>query len=431
MLKFPFRQLACAALVALPLAASAQTTSTFVTPKLLQRGTNTTALAGTGDVTVQVFVKKDGAFSVTKVAKSSNPGDNAAALEIAKSSKYKPATRDGQPVDAYYDFVLTFGGDTAATGSGTIATILASIRAGKYDQAKSDLQTYLQAHPDDPQAYTLLGVANTFGGDPAAASAAFDKAGTVPDQYKTLAVQSHEKFAESLLEAKKYPDAIVAAGHLIDLSPQSLQGYYIRGQANMGVQNYTAAIADLQKARTIATTAKSDDATMLTLAFTLAIAQLDAGQFGEASTTARDVSRSDTARSAQIDKFAYAAVMDSAITLANGGKIPDAVSRLESGAAAFPNNGGAFTAEAAYIMATDKKPDWDRVKAEANKALAIDPKSGKADYVLGVAASQKNDPKTVLDYMNKAKASPTYGSDPAFAKLVDDALSKLNSATKP
>jgi tetratricopeptide (TPR) repeat protein len=431
MLRFPFRLLACGVLVAVPLAANAQTAPDYVTPKLVQRGTNTTALAGAGNVTVQVFVKKNGTFNVTKVAKSSNPGDNAAALEIAKSSKYKPATRNGQPVDAYYDFALVFTGDAAATGTGTVASSLAEIRAGKYDQAKSDLQAYLQTNPTDTQAYTLLGVANTFSGDPAAASAAFDKAGTIPDQYKTLALQSYEKYAEAQLEAKKYSDAATAAGHAIDLNPQSLQGYYVRGQANMGMQNYTAAIADLQKARSIATAVKSDDKTMVTLAFTLAVAQLDAGQFGEAATTARDVSRTDTARAAQIDKFAYAAVMDAAITLANAGKIPDSVSRLESGAAAFPNDAAALTAEAAYILATDKKPDWDRVKAEANKALAIDPNSGKADYVLGVAASQKNDPKTVLDYMNKAKSSPTYGSDPAFAKLVDDALTKLNSTPKP
>ena len=431
MLKFPFRLLACAAIVAAPLAASAQTAATYVGPKLLVKGTNATPLTGTGDVTVQVFVKKNGSFKVTKVSQSSNPGDNAAALEIAKSSKYKPARRGGHPVDAYYDFVLKFAGDTAATGTGPMASVLATIRAGKYDQAKTDLQAYLQTHPADTQAYTLLGVSDTFGGDPAGAAAAFDKAGPVPDQYKPLALQSYGKYADSALVDKKYPEAIAAANHAIELNPQDVEGYFVRGQANMGTQNYSAAIADLEKARSIAGASKSDDKTMATLAFTLAAAQLGAGQFGEAASTAKNIVRDDSARSAQLDAFAKNAALNAAIPLANQGQIPAAVSRLESAAAAFPDVGGTLTAEAAYIMAIDKKPDWDRVKAEAEKALALDPNAGKADYILGVVASQKKDPKTALDYMNKAKATPVYGTDPALAKLVDAALKQLNTTAKP
>jgi tetratricopeptide (TPR) repeat protein len=426
MLKFPFRLLACAAFVALPLAALAQTESFYVAPKLMLTGKNTTALAGPGNVTVQVQVKKDGTFAVIKVTKSTNPGDNAAALEIAKSSKYKPATRDAKPVDAFYDYELKFGGDTAATGTGGIATALATIRQGKYDQAKSDLQTYLAAHPDDTQAYTLLGVANTFGGDPAAAAAAFDKAGPVPDQYKALAVQSYEKYAKAALQDKKYSDAVAAADHAIALNPQSLQGYYVRGNAETGMQNTAAAIADLQKARAIASGGKSDDTTTVALSYSLAQAQLAAGQFGEAATSAKDVARLDTTVSNQLTKDEFVAVMNPAIALANAGKIAESVSRLESGAAAFPANAGALTAQAAYIMATDKKPDWDKIKAEAEKALALDPNSGRANYILGIVASQKQDPKTALDYMNKAKATPDYSSDASLAKMIDAGLKQLN-----
>jgi tetratricopeptide (TPR) repeat protein len=428
----PFRLIACIGIAACgtPLVAGAQTQPAHIAPKLLQRGTNTTVPAGAGDVMVQVFVRKDGTFKVSKVIKSSNDGDNAAALEIAKTSKYRPATNGGKRVDEYYDFKVSFAGDTAAIGSGPIAGILAEIRAGKYDQAKTDLATYLQTNPNDTQAYTLLGVANAFGGDPVAASAAFAKAGTIPDQYQTLALQSYEKTADADLGDKKFSDAIDAANHAIALNPNSLQAYYDRGQANMGAQNYTAAITDLQKAHAVAVTAKSDDKTMSTLAFTLAVAQLDAGQFGEAAQTAKDLYRNDTTRSGQLDKYAYTAVMDAAITLANAGRIPDSVNRLESGAAAFPNDAGALTAEAAYVLAIDKKPDWDKVKAEAQKALDLDPNAGKADFVLGVVASQKSDTKTAVDYFNKAKATPAYGSDPSLAKQINDALTKLNGSTK-
>jgi TonB family protein len=429
-LKFPFRLLACAAIVAIPIAASAQTDATYTPPKVIEQGKTSAAPGGNGDVTVQVLVKKDGSSTVIKVLKSSNAADNAAALEIAKTSKYKAAIRNGQQVDAFYDYVLSFGKDGATSAVGGTASALTSIRAGKYDDAKAQLQTYLQDHPADTNAYTLLGVADAFSGDAAGASAAFDKAGTVPDQYKALALQSYEKNAGALLEAKKYPEAIAAAGHAIDLNPQSLQGYDVRGIAYADMQNDAAAIADLQKARSIAVTLKADDKTQVSIAYSLAVAQLDAGQFGEAATTAKFVAASDGVRSAQLDKYAYVAVSNAAITLANQGKISESVSRFESGATAFPASAAAFYAQAASVLATDKKPDWEKVKAEAQKALALDPNSGRADFILGIAAANQKDSKGALDYINKAKASPDYGSDAALAKQIDAALKQLNTAEK-
>jgi tetratricopeptide (TPR) repeat protein len=432
MLKPPFRLLACALIVAAPLCANAQSaTPPYVGPKLVEHGANTTALAGAGSVTLQVFVKKDGTRGAIKVLKSSNPGDNAAAMEIAKTSTFKPARRGKKPVDAFYDYVLNFGGNTAATGVGPVATALATIRAGKYDQAKSDLQTYLQTNPSDTQAYTLLGVADTFGGDPAGAAAAFDKAGTIPDEYKTLAIQSYEKYAASALDQKKYADAVAAATHAIALNPQSLQGYYVRGTANGDLKDDADAIADLQKAHSIATEAKLDDKSLSAISFNLAVVQLDAGQFGEAATTGKDVARIDGVRSATLDKYAFASVSNAAVALANEGKIADAVSRLDSGAAAFPASAAPLYAQGAYILATDKKPDWSKVKAEAEKATAIDPKAGRANYVLGVAAANQNDPKSALDYMNKAKASPDYSSDASLAKQIDGALKQLSGSATP
>jgi TonB family protein len=425
--QLPFRLLASAAIVATPLAASAQSTA-YVPPKLSAPGSSTTAPGGKGSVIVQVFVKKDGTFKVVKVLKSSNPGDNAPALEMAKSAKYKPATRGGHTVDAYYDYAYTFAGDVApVAGAGPMATALAAIRAGKYDDAKAQLNTYLQAHPADPQANTLLGVASYFSNDMATAAASFDKAGTVPDQYKTLAIQAYGKNASALLDAKKFPDAIAYAGKAIALDPQNLEGYYVRGIAESNSQNEAAAIADLQKAKAIAVTAKSDDKTLATIGFNLAVTQLDAGQFGEASTTIRDVERLDPTRRDALEKFAFASVNNAAVDLANQGKIADAVSRLESGGVAFPSDAGALTAQAAYIMATDKKPDWKKVGDEADKALAIDANSGLGNYVRGVAYAQQNDSKDALVSMNKAKASPQYGTDATLAKRIDDALKQLNT----
>lgn len=428
-MKHLIRLLACAALVAVPLAARAQTAPTYVGPKLLERGTTALAPGGDGSVTVQVLVKKDGSSQVIKVIKSSNAGDNAVALDIAKNSKYTPARRNGEKLDAYYDYLLNFG-QQAAAGVGGTASALAAIRAGNYADAESQLKSYLQTHPDDANANTLLGVADEFSGDYPGATAAFDKSGTVPDQYKLLAEQAYEKQARASLDAKDVPAAIALATRAIALNPQSLQGYYVRGNAYIMQPDSTAAIADLQKAHAIAVAAKGDDKELATISFSLAIAQLNAGQYGEAATTEREFSRVDGSMATQFDKNAYVAVSNAGITLANQGKIDDSVSRFESGANAFPAAAADFYAQAATVMATDKKPDYDKVTAEAQKALALDPKSGRANYILGIAAANKKDPKGALDYINKAKASPGYSSDPALAKQIDDALNKLNSASK-
>lgn len=413
--------------LAVPFVASAQTA--YVPPKLESPGTNTTALAGKGAVTLQVFVKKDGTFAVTKILKSTNPADNEAALEIAKSSKYKPAQREGKPVDAFYDYVLTFAGDGSATSNGgPLVTATASIRAAKYDDAKSQLNAYLQAHPGDTQAYTLLGVADAFGGDPAAASLAFEKAGTVPDQYKALAIQSYAKYAIALLDQKKFADSVTYAGHAIDGDPNNLQAYYVRGIASANLQNNAGSIADLAKARTIAMNAKSDDKTLAMIDFNLAVSQLAAGQFGDAATTSKEAVKLDPSRQALLDKYATAAVNNTAVALANQGKIAEAVSRLEAGAASFPAGAAQFYAQSAYIYATDKKPDWKKVQAEADKALALDATNGRGNYIRGVAAAQQDDQKTAMSYLNKAKSSPEYASDAALAKQIDDALKTLNAA---
>lgn len=421
----PLSCIAVAALVAAPLAASAQTTA-YVPPKLLAAGTNTTPISGKGEVTVQVFVKKDGTFTVSKVIKSTNPADNDAALEVAKTGHYKPALREGKPVDAYYDYIVNFAGEAATTSAGPMGPILANIRAAKYDDAKAQLNTYLAAHPGDTQAYTLLGVANGFGGDAGAASMAFEKAGTIPDQYKTLAIQSYAKYASSLLDAKKFPEAITYATRAIDADPNNLQGYYVRGIAYSNSQNDAAAIADLAKARTIAIAAKSDDKTLATIGFNLAVTQYDAGQFGEGSTTAKDVVRLDPSRKDQLDKFAFASINNTAVSLANDGKVDDAVARLESGATAFPAQAGQFYAQAALILATAKKPAWNKVQMEADKVLAISPADGRGNFYRGIAAAQQQDVRSASTYLNKAKASTAYASDPALAKQVDAAIKAIS-----
>jgi tetratricopeptide (TPR) repeat protein len=426
------RLIASVALAAFPLGAFAQQSSAYTPPKLAKSGASSTPVPGPGIVTIQVLVKKDGTFSVSRIIKSTNPADNAIAIEIAKTSKYAPARRDGEPVDGYYDYILALGGavviDQSSTSAGPTAHAYDLIRDGKYADATAELQTYLQAHPGDVQASTLLGVANAFAGNDDDAAKAFDAVPTIPDQYRALAGQAYAKHAGDALAAQKYDDAIAAAGHVIALTADSPDGYYVRGVANANQGHYQAAVPDLQKALDLSKSTKTDDKSLANIEFSLAIAQLNSGAYDAAATTAKDVMRLDPLQQPKLQQAEYVAVANDAIGLANAGKIPEAIAAFDAGATVFPASAANFYSQAAYIMLTVKTPDYKKVKAEADRALAADPANGRALFVNAIVASQAGDQKTALADMNKAKTSPLYAGDASFAKQVDDNLKKLTAS---
>ena len=430
-MKLPLLMLAGVALVAAPVAAGAQAAEGYIPAALVTQGANSTPLAGKGQVTVQVSVKKDNSFEVTKVLKSTNPGDNAAALEIAKSSKYKAAVKNGKPVDTFFDYVLTFNnsGISLGTDTGAGGGALALIKAGKYAQAKAQLNAQLAANPNDQQANLLLGVASSFTDDVATASSAFAKAGPIPQQYRTLAIQSYSKNANQLIDAQKYDDAIASANHAIDLDPNDLGSTYARGLGNLSKLNYKDALPDLLKARTLAIAAKVDDKTLATLEQNLFIAQLDSDQTADAQATAKDVLRLDPTQADQINKAELAAVINPAIALAKAGKRSEAVARLDAGATTYPANAGVFYSQAGFVLAGDKPVDWKAVKVQTDKAIAADPNNGSSLYLAGFAAASLGNNKDALAFLKRAKATPAYTSDANVAKQIDDAIKQLSSSS--
>ncbi|MDQ6826274.1 MAG: TonB family protein, partial [Candidatus Eremiobacteraeota bacterium] len=62
----------------------------YFPPKLVKRAAPSVAVGGSGKVVVQVQVNANGSFKVTRVIKSTNHSDDAAALDIARRSSYKP-----------------------------------------------------------------------------------------------------------------------------------------------------------------------------------------------------------------------------------------------------------------------------------------------------------------------------------------------------
>ena len=437
------RLLAALALTALasasaPLAASAQTGTFYTPPKLVNQGTATTPIGGTGSVTVQVFVHKNGSVGGVKVQKSTNHSDDAAALEIAKSSTYKPGVRDAKPIDAFYTMALKFSGSSVVNDTGTSSSTLlqanALIRANKFAEAKTALQSYLTAHDGDKNAEALLGVADAYTNDAAGAAAAFDAAGTIPDQFKVVAAKAYADAAVDALKAKRNDDAVTLSTKALALQ-QNVNTLFIRGTAYANAQKYPEAIADLEKAKAQASAGHADAATINAIDASLATSYIFGGQADKGLALAKAVKARDP-QNGRVDDTLALYYNQQAMAAVKAGHKAEAVANLENAAQIVPSKAVVLYVSAANVLAQGDKPDWKAVKAETDKALAVDPNDPRANLVAGIAVASLVDPKAgkpdyqpAMAYLQKAKAHA--GTDAALTAEIDKNIAAVTKLSAP
>ena len=408
-----------------PLTAFAQTGTYYTPPKLVKQATPTTPIAGSGAVTVQVFVKKSGQIGQVKVQKSTNHADDAAALEIARGSTYKAGLRDGRPIDAFYTMALKFSGtnvvNDTGTSSGQLVAANALIRAGKYAEAKTQIQSYLGAHPGDKDANALLGVADAFLDDNAGAAAAFDAAGTIPDRFKNVAAKAYSDAAVDALKAKSNDQAIALADKALALQ-QNVNTLFIQGTAYANAQRYPQAIADLEKAKSQAGAGHADAQTLNAIDASLATAYILGGRVDQGIALGKVLKQRDPSNT-RVDDALASYYNQQAVAAMQAGKKDEAVTDLESAAQAVPSRAVVLYVQAANVLSQGTTVDWKRVKAEADKALAVDGNDARANYVAGIALANSGDGKSAIPYLQKAKANA--GSDASLNADIDAALKKL------
>ncbi len=279
----------------------------------------------------------------------------------------------------------------------------------------------MTAHPGDKDANALLGVADTFLNDPAGATTAFDAAGTVPDRFKSVAAKAYADAAVAALKAKDNARAIALAQKALALQP-SVNALYIEGTAYGNSQQYPQAIAALERAKAQALQGHADATTMNAIDSSLATVYIEGGEIDKGLALAKAVKARDPSNT-HVDDAIASYYSQRASAAAKAGKTDDAVAALEAGAQATPSRATVFYVEAANTLAQGAKPDWKRVKAEADKALAVDPNDARANFVAGIAVANGGDSKGAVPYLQKAKANA--GSDAQLASQVDAALSKL------
>lgn len=417
--------LAAAAAFALP--ANAQYATEYVPAKLIHQGSTSKTIAGSGTVVVQVQVNANGSHKAVKVIRSTNASDNAAALDIAQNSTYRPARRGKKPITAFYDFTLKFKGRSVAqqgesvVSGSTAARVDALIHRGKYGVAKAQLQQALASNPNDPVLNEQLGTVEYFLADYPSAAAAFEKVPTVSKTFLQVAAQSYALAAVKSLSLA--PQQAVAYGKKAVALIANANSYYALGSAELASNDAAGAVTDLKKAfALVQSDPKADTKTKVAIASQLYQAYSKAGDTADAQKTLASIKQIDPSNTsiATLEGNQYLQAGNAAVQAGNHAEAlkdfeqaasvgSPAVQVTAYAAAAFQQNA---LLQAQKMPAT--KDDYAKVKAYADKALAISPNDALANFAEGIGLAGewviggKSDAALkaqALDALNKAKAS--------------------------
>ncbi len=406
---------------ALIVPASAQYATEYMPPKLIHQGKTTQSIAGSGTVVVQVQVNANGSHKVVRVLHSSNKGDNGAAMDIAAHSTYRAGTRGKSAVTAFYDFTLKFSGKSVSAsdtggGSGPTAQIARMIRAGNYAGAKAQATQYLSANPTDSTASQELGVAEYFLKDYPASAQAFDKAGTILPSYKNVAAHSYA--AAAVAVAPSSPSQSLAFAKAAAALDPSANSYYALGSAELANKAYASAATDLKKARDLVfADAKSDTKSRVNLDTALLTAYMDNNDQANAATVAAEIKRLDPSSNVA-DRLMGNEALSTAQATSKAGDHAKAIGLFEQVAQKSTDHQVQVTAytDAAFEQSQLDKPDYGKMKTDADKAVALAPNDAQANFAEGVALAGQ--------YVLGGKR------DASLKSQAQDALNKADSLAK-
>ncbi|HET9097673.1 MAG TPA: tetratricopeptide repeat protein [Candidatus Baltobacteraceae bacterium] len=434
---------AVAAAAAFVLPANAQYASEYIPAKLVRQGSTSKPIAGSGTVVVQVQVNPNGSHRVVKIIRSTNSADNAAAMDIAANSTYRPAHRGKTPIAAFYDFTLKFKGRSVAQQSGesvvkgsAAARIDALIHQGKYNVAKSQLQEALERNPNDAVLNEELGTVNYFLADYPSAAAAFEKVPTVSKTFAQVAAQSYALAA--VKSASAAPQQAVAYGKKAVALLPSANTYYALGSAELAANDAAGAVTDLNKAFTLVQAdPKADTKTKVAIASQLYQAYSKAGDNASAQKTLATIKQLDPTNTS-VGTLEGNQYLQAGNTAAQAGNHAEALKDFEQ-AASVGSPAVQVTAYAAAalqqsaLLQSQKSPatkdDYAKVKAYADKALAINPNDALANFAEGIGLAGewvvggKSDATLkaqALAALNKAKASAQSSGNISLSLNIDN-----------
>lgn len=428
--------------------AYAQYANEFTPAKLSHQGqTNGSPIAGSGTVVIQVQVNADGSHKVIKVIHSTNSGDNAAAMEIAQNSSYRPAHRGSKAVVSFYDFTLKFNGKSVAAstegsgvpGGGALSSaasqVAALIRQSQYQQAVAKAQNGLLNSPDDQSLRQMLGIAAFDAGDLTTAAAAFDKVPTIGAQFRPIAAHSFAGAAVKIAQsnpsqALDYAQKAIA----LDSGPNSR---FALGVAQLANNDNAAALASLKAAHDAAMNdSKIPVASKVNIDSELLQAYLANNDTSDAQTIAAQIKQLDPSSTAGSQAMAVSLIKSGNVAV-DAKDTTTALSDFDQAAASGdPKLAVTANTLAAFAIARGAKPDYKRMQAYAEKALAVNPDDAAANFAEGIAltaqwSSSHDDAtkKKASDALDKADQEAKTEGNEALALQIETFVKKnLNSS---
>jgi TonB family protein len=380
--------------------ALAQYSNEFTPAKLIRQGKTTNSIAGNGTVVVQVQVNPDGTHKAVKVIRSTNSGDNAAAMDIAQNSTYRPAHRGTTPVVSFYDFTLKFngksvasnvsegeGGGVAPTGgnlSPDAARVAALIRQGAYQQAKSKAEADLLSSPGDESLRQMLGIASYDAGDPVGAAAAFDKVNTIGSQFRPAAAASFASAAVKIAQSNP-TQALSYAQKAMSLDP-SANSRFAMGVAQLANGDNAGAVASLKAAHDASiSNPKIPTSSKVNIDSELLQAYLANHDTADAQAIAAQIKQLDPSSTAGSQAIG-AGLIKSGQAALDAKDYDTALSDFDKAAeTGDPTIAVTANTQAALAVSQSPKPDYKRMQAYAEKALAVQPNNALANFADGIA----------------------------------------------
>ncbi len=425
---------ACAIAIALGASpAYAQYANEFQIAKVIKQGKIMHAIAGPGTVTVQVQVNADGSHKAMKVLRSTNPGDNAAAMDIAQTSTYRPARRGVHPITSFYDFVLKFNGKSVApnqetAGGGPEAgKIDALIRSKQYAQAISSANMALLESPGNQALLQLLGTAQYFSGHLASAAATFSRVDQPNNEFHLLAAQALA--AGAVKVSSQDPASSLAYAQKAVALENNANSQFALGVAEIANKNYADALTTLKAVRVTA----KDTKTKMAIDRELLTAYLGSGDKSSADATASEMKQLDPTSDA-----AGVAMVNYYLNLGNQAmqakNFTEALKDFDAAAnQGVPAATVTANVNAAFAAMGGGSPNYSEGRDYAMKAVVAKPDSPEANFAAGVAwtgiySNSRNakDKQQALLYLKKADGLAKTAGNTGLSLQIENQLKILS-----
>ena len=416
----------------------------FSLAKVSKSGTTSQTIAGSGKVQVHVLVDPSGKAESVSVLKSTNPGDNAAAMEIARTATYTPAHNGGAPVKSFYDYWLTFNGKSVSTpeeqaissgsGGGNTAAIDALVRAGKYKDAIAKANTALLSSPGDPGVLQLLGVAQYYDNDYTDSAATFSRVQEIKKPFQPIAAQAFSTGAVRMSQSNA-TQALEYANKAVALSGGDATSKFALGVAQLANNQNADAVATLKGVHDqLMADAKADTKTKLNVDQELLQAQLANNDSAGANATAAEMKQLDPNGGSAASHALAQHYLKGGSDAMTAGDFPTAAKDFDL-AAAGATGQDAVTANtfAAFAVMRETKPDYGKAKEYAQKAVTGAPDDAQANFALGLAyygsfanGGKPDDKSQALTYLNKADQLAKTAGNEGLALQIEAQIKNLS-----